>query len=32
MLHRRQQLRIDPHQSGQRSGIQPVIFLPTLPD
>src|ERR1035437_2158400 len=32
MLHRRQQLRINPHQAGQHSGIQTIIFFPTLPD
>src|SRR3989442_273606 len=32
MFHRRQQLRIDPHQSRQHSGIKPIIFFPTLSD
>ena len=32
MLHRRQQLRIDSCQPGQRSRIQPIIFSSTLPD
>jgi hypothetical protein len=32
MLHRRQQLRINPHQPSQRSGIPPIIFFPTLSD
>ena len=32
MLHRRQQLRIDPGQPRQRLGIQPIIFPPALSD
>jgi len=32
MLHRTQQLRIDPRQPGQRSRIQPIVLLPALPD
>ena len=32
MLHRRQQLRIDPRQSRQRAGVEAIIFPPTLPD
>ncbi|MFZ0953222.1 MAG: hypothetical protein WAN17_13210, partial [Candidatus Sulfotelmatobacter sp.] len=31
MLHRIQQLRIDPGQPRQRLRIQPIVFLPALP-
>jgi hypothetical protein len=32
MLHRSQQLWIDPRQPSQRPGIEPIIFPPTLSD
>jgi hypothetical protein len=32
MLHRRQQLRIDPRQPGQRPGVEAIIFPSTLID
>jgi hypothetical protein len=32
MLHRRQQLPIDPRQPGQSPGVEAIIFPPTLPD
>ena len=32
MLHRTQQLRIDPRQPRQRLRIQPIVFLPALSD
>jgi hypothetical protein len=32
MLHRRQQLRVDPRQPGQRPGIQAIIFSATFSD
>ena len=32
MLHRTQQLRINPRQPRQRLRIQPIVFLPALPD